>query len=150
LPSFTASRLRGLVAAFLHRVRDESNRGFFIALRELTSPTGLLEEVTEAEVRPIHQRMESIVRDLLGPDSSRADLQFCTISILNQCFSPILAKRPEPTNEKSDKPFPPRITDINAYADQVVRFSLGGIRAIVETVERRPPRLNGQEKKGVK
>jgi TetR/AcrR family transcriptional regulator, regulator of cefoperazone and chloramphenicol sensitivity len=143
-------RLRGLVVAFLNRVRDESNRGFFIALRELTSPTGLLEEVTDTEVRPIHRRMESIVRDLLSPDSSKADLQFCTISILNQCFSPILAKRPEPSTEKPNKPFPPRISDIDAYADQVVRFSLGGIRAIVEAVGQTPPKLNGREKKGVK
>jgi hypothetical protein len=79
--------------------------------------------------------MESIVQELLGPRSSPADLQFCTISILNQCFSPILARRPEPSKEKPDKPFPPRIGDIDVYADQVVRFSLGGIRAITKKVE---------------
>jgi TetR/AcrR family transcriptional regulator, regulator of cefoperazone and chloramphenicol sensitivity len=124
-------RLRRLIEALLHRVSDERNRGFLIVQRELANPTGLLEEVMETEILPIHLRMEAVVRELLGAGSSETDLQFCTVSIVNQCMSPTLARRSGGFRGGRDSSFPPRIDDIDAYADHVVRFSLGGIRAIL-------------------
>ena len=142
-------RLRGLVKAFLERVKDESNRGFYIALRELTNPTGLLEEVMETEFWPVHLRMDAVMQELLGPDASVADLQFCAISILNQCFSPILVRRTRPAKEKMDKPFPYSVEDIEAYTEHVMQFSLGGIRAVLEKGRQGTGAVHRQERREV-
>jgi AcrR family transcriptional regulator len=125
-------RLRGMVVAVLGRITDESNKEFFIVLRELASPTGLLDEVMETELLPMHQRMETVVHELLGLRSSRTQVQFCTISIINQCVSAIFARNSERPGGNDNKAFPPKIDDVDAYAEHVVQFSLGGIRAILD------------------
>jgi hypothetical protein len=51
------------------RFTDESNKEFFIVLRELANPTGLLDDVIETELLPMHQRIEAVVHELLGPRS---------------------------------------------------------------------------------
>ena len=60
-------RLRGRVKALLRRVTGANNKEFLIVLRELASPTGLLDEVTRKDLRPLREKMEGIIRELLGP-----------------------------------------------------------------------------------
>ena len=123
-------RLRGQITALLHRIADEDNKEFFIAQKEFVSPTGLLNEVIRKELKPMHDRTETLVRELLGSQVSDADIQFCVISIINQCVNPIVTKRKKATNDGKAVEGPPGIDDIDAFADHVTRFSLAGLAAI--------------------
>jgi len=124
-------RLRGQVEALLHRMADENNREFLIVHRELANPTGLLEEVMRKDIRPLRDKMETLIRELLGPRASDMQVRFCAIGVVSQCISPMLISRMQKKRPK-DKEDSPRIDDIDSYANHVVRFSLAGIRAIHE------------------
>ena len=129
-------RLRGRVEALLHRITDENNRDFFIVHKELANPTGLLEEVMQEELRPLHEKIEILVRELLGPSAPDMQIRFCAISIVSQCLTPILVRRLEKGRQDS-RDESPGIDDIEAYARHVVKFSLAGIRVIREETKKK-------------
>jgi TetR/AcrR family transcriptional regulator, regulator of cefoperazone and chloramphenicol sensitivity len=120
-------RLRGLVKALLLRITDENHKEFFIVYRELVNPTGLLDEVMEAEFAPVRERMERVVEELLGPSSSPVRVQLCTVSIMNHCVSPIIARKSAGSAGRAVRQ---ARFDIDTLIDHVVQFSLGGIRAV--------------------
>jgi TetR/AcrR family transcriptional regulator, regulator of cefoperazone and chloramphenicol sensitivity len=124
-------RLRGQVEALLHRMADKNNKEFLIVHRELANPTGLLEEVMRRDLRPLRDKMETVIRELLGPATSDMQARFCAIGVVSQCISPILISRMKKMRPK-DKDDSPRIDDIDSYANHVVKFSLAGIAAIRE------------------
>jgi len=134
-------RLRGRVAALLRRIADEDNKEFLFVQKELANPTGLLEEVIQEEIRPLHEKMETVVRELLGPHASDTEVRFCVISTISQCVNPMVAvnRRKE---KQEGKDGPPGIDDIEAYANHVVKFSLAGIRAIRDEVEKKEARAD--------
>jgi TetR/AcrR family transcriptional regulator, regulator of cefoperazone and chloramphenicol sensitivity len=122
-------RLRGQVMALLHRIADENNREFRFMQREFSNPTGLLEEVMREEIRPLQQRTEQVVRELLGPQVAQEEARFCEVGIISQCVNPIIIRSgQDPAKENSEGPR--RIDDIEAYARHVVAFSLAGIAAV--------------------
>jgi len=129
-------RLRGQIVALLHRIEDEKNKEFLFVQKELANPTGLLEEVIRKELRPLRERMESLVRELLGPNVSDMQVRFCEISIISQCINPMIMRR-RLKGKREGKDGPPGIDDIEAYANHVVKFSLAGIRAIHEEAEKK-------------
>jgi AcrR family transcriptional regulator len=129
-------RLRGQVASLLRRIADENNREFLIVQKELANPTGLLEEVMQKQLRPLQERMVYMIRELLGPRASDMQVRFCAISIVSQCINPAVVKKGH-KGKQEGKDGPPEIDDIEAYAYHVVKFSLAGIQAIREEVERK-------------
>lgn len=129
-------RLRGQVAALLRRIADEGNREFLIVQKELANPTGLLDEVMREELRPLQERMEILVRELLGPHVSDMQVRFCEISIISQCINPMVVRRAH-KGKREGKDGPLGIDDIEAYSNYVVKFSLAGIRAIREEPEKK-------------
>jgi len=122
-------RLQGRVAALLHRIAEDNNKDFFIVHKELVNPTGLLEEVMRKELRPLHEKMETLVRELLGPRASDREVQFCVISIISQCINPMVARKGQ-KGKREVKDGPPGVDDIEAYSNHVVKFSLAGMCAI--------------------
>ncbi len=124
-------RLQGMIMSAVARIADASNKACAaITLGEVAAPSKLLAEVIEMEVAPLHRRMQAIVSELLGPHCSRAQVQFCVVSIMNQCANPLLARSSRRSDGSDEEPFPGRVDDIAAYAAHVVEFSLGGIRAV--------------------
>ncbi|MDA8077396.1 MAG: CerR family C-terminal domain-containing protein [Nitrospiraceae bacterium] len=117
-------RLRGQITALLQRISDRKNKDFLIVLKEMTNPTGLLHEIMQEMLLPLQKRMQATIRELLGPDASDMQVQFCEVSIMSQCVNPMVLKR------KDDRNAPPGIKNVKAYADHVVRFSLAGIHAV--------------------
>lgn len=133
-------RLRGLIRAFILRTTDENDREAMIVHREISNPTGLLEEVVEKELTPIRVRLEGIIEHLLGTASSPERILHCAVSIMNQCHHPMLLTR----NSQSDaKTLRRPLLDIPAFIEHVVLFSLGGIRAIAESAGGRDNRKGG-------
>jgi TetR/AcrR family transcriptional regulator, regulator of cefoperazone and chloramphenicol sensitivity len=122
-------RLRGHVVSLLRRIADENNKEFWIVQKELANPTGLLEELMEQELRPLHQRTEILVRELLGPGVSDGQVRFCVISIVSQCINPMVARKSGKRGQEG-KEGPLEIENTEAYSDHVVKFSLAGIRAL--------------------
>jgi AcrR family transcriptional regulator len=122
-------RLRGRVKALLRRVTGANNKEFLIVLRELASPTGLLDEVTRKDLRPLREKMEGIIRELLGPHASKTEVRFCATGIVSQCVIPMLMKRMNRGRQEGRSDYS-RSDDIESYADHVVEFSLAGIRSI--------------------
>jgi AcrR family transcriptional regulator len=129
-------RLRGEIVALLNRIADEGNREFLIVQKELVNPTGLLNEVMQKNLRPLQEKMESIIRELLGPLASDMQVRFCAISIVSQCINPIVAIKGG-KEKREGKDGPPGVDDIEAYSNHVVKFSLSGIRAICEEAEKK-------------
>jgi AcrR family transcriptional regulator len=129
-------RLQGHVTALLHRIADENNREFRFTQREFTNPTGLLEEVMREEIRPLQQRTERMVCELLGPQVAEKEARFCEVGIISQCINPMVVRnRLKEGKENQDSPL--RIDDIEAYARHVVVFSLAGIAAVRKAAEAR-------------
>jgi len=124
-----AERLRGRVKALLARIADENCKDFAISHMELTNPTGLLAEVMRSELTPLREKTEALVRELLGPRASDAQVRFCEISIVSMCINPMLMRRIGHGGGKSGNG-PPPIGDLEAFADHVVTFSLAGIAAV--------------------
>lgn len=140
-------RLRGQVVALLRRIADADNREFFIVQKELANPTGLLNKVMRVELRPLHEKMETLVRDLLGPRTSDMQVRFCTISIISQCINPMVAIKGR-KQKREDKDSPPGIDDIEAYSKHVAEFSLAGIRAIRDEAEKKRRGFERQRRSG--
>lgn len=136
-------RLRGRVSALLRRIADENNKEFLFVQKELANPTGLLEEVIQEEIRPLHEKMETLVRELLGHHASDKEVRFCVISIISQCINPMVAMNRQ-KEKREGKNGPPGIDDIDAYTNHVVKFSLAGIRAIRDQVEKKRGRAKTQ------
>ena len=124
-------RLRGHVVSLLRRIADENNKEFWIVQKELAHPTGLLKEVMQQELRPLQQRMEILVRELLGPGASDQQVRFCVMSIVSQCINPMVARMGR-SKRREGKQISPGRGDIEAYSHHVVKFSLAGIRAVRE------------------
>jgi TetR/AcrR family transcriptional regulator, regulator of cefoperazone and chloramphenicol sensitivity len=130
-------RLLGQVTALLQRITDPDNREFRFMQREFSNPTGLLQEVTREAIRPLQQRTEQVVRELLGPQIADQEVNFCEVAIISQCINPIVI-RSKRAPDKENPEGPRRIDDIEGYARHVVAFSLAGIAAVRAAAEARP------------
>jgi AcrR family transcriptional regulator len=138
-------RLKGQIIALLHRIHDKKNKEFLIVLKEFANPTGLLDEIMREMLFPLQKRMQGSIRELLGQQASDMQIQFCEVSIISQCVNPMVLGRRGPAKH------PPGITNLNAYVDHVVQFSLAGIHKIKnESVKNTLSRKNKAEigKKG--
>jgi len=141
-------RLRALIRAFLLRITDENDREFLIVHREMSNPTGLLEEVMVRELLPMNRRMEAIIDELLGPASSAELVRYCAISIMNLCLHPVLKRTSAAGNRDSYLQY----LDMELFIDHTVDFSLGGIRAVADVARKKAPvgkvESKSQRKKG--
>jgi TetR/AcrR family transcriptional regulator, regulator of cefoperazone and chloramphenicol sensitivity len=122
-------RFRAHVKATIGRLADKNNKEFWFVQREFANPTGLLEEVMREEINPIRKKTEGLVRELLGSLVSDRDVNFCETSIISQCINPMVAGSKSPGKD-TEKAGPPKIKDIKAYTEHVVKFSLAGIQAV--------------------
>jgi AcrR family transcriptional regulator len=125
-------RLRGQITALLHRVADKDNKEFLILQKEFANPTGLLNEIMEEVIRPLREKTQASIRELIGSQVSDAEVQFCEISIISQCINPVIVRR-----NREEMPGPPGIEDIEAYSNHVMKFSLAGLRAIRKESEKK-------------
>jgi TetR/AcrR family transcriptional regulator, regulator of cefoperazone and chloramphenicol sensitivity len=124
--SSSEDRLKGQIQALLHRIHDKKNKEFLIVLKEFANPTGLLDEIMREMLFPMQKRMRGLIRELLAQQASDMQIQFCEVSIISQCVNPMVLGRRSHGHAEG----PPGITNLNAYADHVVQFSLAGIHKI--------------------
>jgi AcrR family transcriptional regulator len=127
-------RLRAHVSALLHRIFDDGKLGHFskILFSELGNPTGVLAEVIREAINPQREQMLTIVGGLLGDGASEVQVMLCEMSIINQCLALAFRKKMFPIIKRMGKNPPP---EIDQLAEHIVKFSLGGIRAIRQGME---------------
>ncbi len=121
-------RLRGSVGSFIGRMTDRKNLYNFhrIRLMEMVNPTGLLDESLREMIEAKRGQMMEILRGLVGPGAPVELIRLCHMSIISQCLmvNPIKRDRGiKPLIQFSER-------DIEELTEHVIRFSLGGIRAV--------------------
>lgn len=131
-------RLRGRILAFMHRIADPDNHEIEIMHKEMANPTGLLAEAIQQAIEPMQRRSRSIVQELLGDGASEQQVSFCEMSVMGQCFGPMLHLRRAKMGPGGLRPpGPPFRFCVEDLADHVTQFSLAGIRGIREGVQKR-------------
>ena len=80
-------RLRGFVRSFLYRTIGQGDHAASgrVMLWEMVEPTPVLEALFRERIRSLYGKLESIVRDLLGPAATPARLRMGCASVLGQC-----------------------------------------------------------------
>ena len=81
-----AEELYAIVHAFLQRFFAEGRPAWLgkLAAREMTEPTKLLDSLVEERIRPTHERLKGIARELLGPTADEERLRLAAFSIAAQ------------------------------------------------------------------
>ena len=122
-------RLRRFVRSFLGRILGEGRpawHGILIS-REIAEPSGVLGRLFEEEIRPRHELLEKIVRELTGRGVSRNRIRLCVFSIIGQCMFYRQA-RPALTSLYPDQRFD--ASSIERLTDHITSFSLGALREL--------------------
>ena len=131
-------RLHGRILAMMQGVGDPESCGIEIIHKEMANPTGLLAETMQKVIKPIDDGMKAIIHELLGTAANEQAVQFCQMSVMSQCFGPMLRLRHARAGH--DPSYPkglPFEIDVEALAEHVTAFSLAGIRTIRYEAEKR-------------
>jgi AcrR family transcriptional regulator len=128
-------RLRALVHSLLHRIMDDGSLGHAgqILLREMADPTDAVAQVRRDAIRPLRERMQAIIKELLGPGASEEQLRFCQFSVIHQCLAIGFRKGKGQLAFLFPQPVTRAFTD--SLVDHITRFSLAGIAAIRAEIE---------------
>ena len=136
-PDATAvERLHGRILSIMRRMSDPENKVFDIINREMSNPTGILTEVIHESIIPVTAGIESIVREMLGEKAAGEDVQLCQMSIMSQCFHPIMARRRKILRGKECNESSLYDLDVEEIAEHVTRFSIDGIAGVKKRLEK--------------
>lgn len=139
----TEEKLQGRILAIMQRIGDPDNYETEIIHKEMANPTGLLTDTIHKVIKPIDDGMKAIIRELLGSAANEQDIQFCLMSIMSQCFGPMLRlRRARAGFDPSGLPFE---FDVEALAEHVTEFSLAGIRTIRDKAKKRQTKSQGKK-----
>jgi len=138
-------RLRLFIRLMMRRFFDAGRPGWHmkLILREMIEPTVLLDALVEERIRPDHQVLQSIIRELLGEEADGLQVCRCAFSVVAQCVfyrhnGPVVARLcPEQKFEPED---------IEQLADHIFSFSLGALKDL--DARRNPKRGVGQGHRG--
>jgi AcrR family transcriptional regulator len=138
-------RLQVRILSIMRRITDPESHSFDIVHKEMANPTGLLSEAMQESIEPLFRDFASIVRELLGEHATARHVRLCHMSIMAQCFGPLLRERRRRISPKAPRPrgFEPALEDVDTFADHVTRFSLAGIHEVRRQIE--GGRLHEQE-----
>jgi AcrR family transcriptional regulator len=125
-------RLRAFVHAFMRRVFDETEVGYFpkLMVKEMAEPTAALDAIVRDVVGPQRELLHGILADLLETNSSDMRVMACGFSVISQCvffaFNRALRER-----RLSAHGEPCVIAE--HLAEHVTRFCLAGIAELKES-----------------
>lgn len=128
-------RLRGYIRSLIKRIMHDPGDMALIH-KEMANPTGLLTDLIAVKLHSHFETGKTIVRALLGDAATDRQVLYCHTSILGQCMHLGASKKTIPREIRP----PDYIDDIDAYCDHVVAFSIAGIDAVRETIDRDIPK----------
>jgi TetR/AcrR family transcriptional regulator, regulator of cefoperazone and chloramphenicol sensitivity len=134
-PGATAEqRLRAYIRSLLYRIFERGRPGWHMKLmaREMVEPTRAFDTLVEEAVRPLHEELASIVRELLGPKASNRDVRLSTLSILSQGVYyhralPVLGRLYPQSRYGSE--------EIEALVEHITQFSLSGLAGVSKEIK---------------
>jgi hypothetical protein len=94
----------------------------------MAQPTRLLADILEKEINPQRLQMFVLLKECLRQQASEQQLQYCHASIMGQCFQLLRLKQIH--SVQAQLSHSTDLSDIKAFAEHVVQFSLAGIQAI--------------------
>ena len=120
-------RLAAFVKSFLFRTLDEGRPAWHgrLMAREMAEPTPAFDELVKTVCQPLHDRLQSIVREILGEAATEEVVRLSAASIIGQCLfyhhsRPVIAKlTPEQRYGKED---------IERLAEHITGFSLCALK----------------------
>ncbi len=82
------NRLYLFVRRFMTRILDDNRPAWFgrLMAREILEPTGGHARIIDVAIRPLHEELRAIVRDIGGEGVSEDDQTLAVLSILGQCL----------------------------------------------------------------
>jgi len=129
-------RLRGTIYSIVGKAVDPGRIGHAgkLLLREIISPTDVIDQVKHDAIRPMHDRMTRLMRELLGPKATDQQILLSTTSVVHQCLAigirlftgrmPPFVKFDMPTEQL-----------VETLTNHITRFSLAGIKALRADIE---------------
>jgi AcrR family transcriptional regulator len=120
-------RLRGFLIALLQRMTDRGRLGQFHRLRlmEMANPTGLIHGIRWKALQPMRTYIQSLLRELLGPEGTEEELNFCEFNLVGPCLMAQMTVQSPPAG----RPFLPSV-EVMAFADHCADFVLAGIKSL--------------------
>ncbi len=131
-------KLKALVQSHVHRVLDQGVLGEAgqILLMEMANPTEAIQDEFAEAVGPLVNHTYGIIRELVGPEASKAKIHFCAMSVVHQCFA-FSHRRCKHANH----PFAVSVANmddlVEQLADHIYEFSLAGIAGIRANLSRK-------------
>lgn len=125
------ARLRAFVMNFLKRMLDQGRPAWYgkLLAREMVEPTDVLDLLVDQFVRPNFSRLNALVREIVGPGPSDADVRRAAFSIVGQCTAykhmNAMISRLAP-----DQTYAPE--DLEVLGEHIWRFTLAGLKAMRE------------------
>jgi AcrR family transcriptional regulator len=139
-------RLYGRILAFMHRIADPDNHEIEIVHKEMANPTGLLMHAMHSTIESERQSTLALVRELLGENTSEQAVCLCEMSLMSQCFGPMLHLRRGKMPPGAPRPPAPLAElSVEELADHIVQFTLAGIRGIRENPK--SPKKSGKRRR---
>jgi len=129
-------RLRSLIHSIVGKTVDPGRIGHAgkLLLREMVSPTDVIDQIRRDAIRPMRDRVNRLMRELLGPQATDEQVLLSTLSVIHQCFAlgirlftgrlPSFVKFDMTTEEL-----------VETLTDHITRFSLAGIQATRAHIE---------------
>jgi len=121
-------RLAERIKSMISRVADDNSYSFAIIHKEMAQPTRLLADILEKEINPQRMQMFVLLKECLGQAASEQQIQYCHASIMGQCFQLLRLKHMQ--SARPNRSHSSDLSDIKAFAEHVVQFSLAGIQAV--------------------
>ncbi|MCA9113693.1 MAG: CerR family C-terminal domain-containing protein [Planctomycetaceae bacterium] len=127
------ARLRDFIETMVRRmaVREMAPWHHQLMMREMASPTRACLEMVEESIRPEHERLVALLRELLPPDVTRLQVDRTAFSIIGQCmfykFGASVGRI-----LLGDEPYA-RMAEPASIAEHIARFTLDAISCLRST-----------------
>jgi AcrR family transcriptional regulator len=120
-------KLHAFVRSFLFRIADKGRPAWHgrLMAREMAEPTAALDGLINDVYRPLIERLEGIVRELVGPAAALDAVRACSRSVLGQCLYYYHA-RPVIQRMMPQQQFEP--ADLEQLASHITKFSLAALK----------------------
>lgn len=136
VPGPPEQRLAEFVRMFLFRLLGTGRPAWHgkLMAAEMADPTPALDRIVERVIRPTHQLLLDIVRNMVG-DATDSEIQTLAVDVLGQC---LYYRHARAVLERLGSPIPSDDAEIEALARHITEFSLAGIKAYRGARSQRP------------
>jgi AcrR family transcriptional regulator len=120
-------RLRAHIAGFMQRLLGRDRPAVLAQLlaREMIEPTPALDRLVRRRMRNNHERVSTIIEELLGDEATPDKVRLCTLSVVAQC---VFYRNSAPIIDRLYPDLDPP-SHLARLAEHIAAFSLAAIRA---------------------